>query len=287
MTIKNRQPMPMEAFFAIHFSGKSRSDLKSMLSHRLVYVNDEPVVRIDRQLQAGDVVTVRTGKVEPAFRHPKVRVVFEDDYLLVADKVEGLLAVATDGGKDDITAFSILADYLRQKNQRLFIVHRIDRDTSGLLMFAKSREMQATLQENWHETVTERVYIAVVEGVPDKDEDQIVSNLNENKAFKIYSTGNGKGQKAITSYRMIRKNDRYAMLSVELDTGRKNQIRVHMQDIGHPIIGDRKYGASASPIGRMGLHAQALAFVHPATKETLRFETHVPRKFNALFTKND
>jgi 23S rRNA pseudouridine1911/1915/1917 synthase len=182
-----------------------------------------------------------------------------------------------------------LADYQKENNprNRLFIVHRIDRETSGVMMFVKTREVQDALKDSWNESVIERVYIAVVEGTPDKAEDTVVSYLHEDRSFRVHSnqTDDGRGKEAVTHYRVIRQNDRYAMLKVELDTGRKNQIRVHMQDIGHPIVGDLKYGASSSPIGRIGLHAQVLAFVHPKTKEILRFETPIPRKFNALFDK--
>jgi 23S rRNA pseudouridine1911/1915/1917 synthase len=154
-------------------------------------------------------------------------------------------------------------------------------------MFAKSKEIQLKLQDNWHENVTERVYIAVVEGVPSKEEDTIVSYLHESKAFKVHSSyQEDEGKQAITHYRVMRKNEDYAMLKVELETGRKNQIRVHLQEIGHPIIGDKKYGASPSPIRRIGLHARVLAFVHPITHEVMRFETPIPKKFNALFVES-
>jgi 23S rRNA pseudouridine1911/1915/1917 synthase len=284
--LRVKEPVELMAFLGVHFNGKSRNDLKAMLSRKQVCVNGAPVSRFNHPLLAGDSVTINSSKVVYELKHPKVKLVFEDEYLLVIEKTEGLLTVATDERKDETTAFSILSNYLKKKDlrNRLFIVHRIDRETSGLLMFAKSKEIQLALQENWHTNVTERVYTAVVEGIPNKEEDTIVSFLHESKALKMHSgrMDNG-GQKAVTHYRVMRKNDQYAMLKVVLDTGRKNQIRVHMQDIGHPIIGDKKYGAAPSPIGRIGLHARVLAFIHPVTKETLRFETPIPRKFNALF----
>jgi 23S rRNA pseudouridine1911/1915/1917 synthase len=282
-----KEPQTLTAFFGIHFSGKSRTDLKSMLARKQVWVNDKPALRLDHPLAADDTVTIRKDKPEFTLEHPKARIVFEDGHLVVIEKVEGLLSVATDGRKDETTAFSILSEYLRLKNQHPFIVHRIDRETSGLLMFAKSREMQLALQENWHEIVSERTYIAVVEGVPEKEADTITSYLHENRALQIYSSQKPRDgrQKAVTHYRVICKNAQYAMLKVELETGKKNQIRVHLQEIGHPIVGDKKYGATSSPIGRMGLHAQVLEFIHPATQETLRFETPIPWKFKALFEK--
>jgi 23S rRNA pseudouridine1911/1915/1917 synthase len=280
-----REPMELMTFLSIHFNGKSRTAFKSMLSQKQIRVNGKSVSQYDHLLQPNDSVTIHTEKHE--FRHPKMKLVFEDDFLIVIDKSEGLLAVATDERKDELTAFSILSNYLKKKDTRnhLFVVHRIDRETSGLLMFAKSKEIQLDLQNNWHENVIERFYIAVVEGIPDKQEDTLVSYLRESKAFKVHSESTeDRGKKAITHYRLIRKNDDYSMLKVELETGRKNQIRVHMQEIGHPIIGDKKYGASTSPIGRMGLHACVLSFVHPVSHRVMRFETPIPKKFNALFS---
>jgi len=284
LTVK--EPMELMNFLALHFKGKSRSGLKSMLSQKQICVNGKLVTLFNHPLQIGDSITVNSGKINYELKHPKVKIVFEDDYLIVIEKSEGLLAVATDDKKQETTAFSILSNYLKKKDprNRLFIVHRIDRETSGLLMFAKSKEVQLALQDNWHENVTERVYVALVEGVPAKSEDTIVTYLRESKAFKIHSSRtNTEGQEAVTHYRILRKTEGYALLKVELETGRKNQIRVHMQEIGHPIVGDKKYGATVSPIGRIGLHARTLAFVHPVTKETWRFETPIPRKFMALF----
>ncbi|GHU13424.1 pseudouridine synthase [Betaproteobacteria bacterium] len=288
-SLKVKEPIELMAFLGIHFNGKSRTALKSLLSHKQVRVNGKVVSLFNHLLQEGDSVTIDTSGGKNELKHSKLKVVFEDDVLIVIEKAEGLLAVATDERKEEVTAFSILYEYLKNidPRNRLFIVHRIDRETSGLIMFAKSKEIQLSLQENWHENVTERVYIAIVEGVPDKKEDTIVSYLRESKALKIHS-GNreDEGKKAITHYKVIRKSDAYAMLKVELETGRKNQIRVHMQEIGHPIIGDKKYGADPSPIGRIGLHARVLAFVHPVTHEVMRFETPIPKKFNALFADN-
>ncbi|GHT21932.1 pseudouridine synthase [Bacteroidia bacterium] len=284
-----KESQTLTAFFALHFKGKSRSDIKSLLAHKQLLVNDQPVSRLEHPLTEGDIVIIRKDKPEFTLEHPKARIVFEDGHLVVIEKVEGLLSVATDGRKDETTAFSILSEYLRLKNQHPFIVHRIDRETSGLLMFAKNREMQLALQDNWHEIVSERTYIAVVEGVPEKEADTITSYLHENRALQIYSSQKARDgrQKAVTRYRVICKNERYAMLRVELETGKKNQIRVHLQEIGHPIVGDKKYGATSSPIGRMGLHAQVLEFVHPATKETLRFETPIPWKFRQMIERRN
>jgi len=164
-------------------------------------------------------------------------------------------------------------------------LHRLDRDTSGVMMFAKSEKIQQLLQNAWKEAVLERSYIAVVEGLVTKEEGTITSWLTESKAFIMYSsrTPNG-GQKAVTHYQVLKKNKNYSLLEVKLETGRKNQIRVHMKDIGHSIIGDKKYGATKHPIGRLGLHARVLAFTHPVTGEEVRYETDIPKVFLSLFS---
>ncbi|MCO5388226.1 MAG: RNA pseudouridine synthase [Desulfosporosinus sp.] len=163
-------------------------------------------------------------------------------------------------------------------------MHRLDRETSGVMMFAKSEKVQQLLQKAWKEAVLERTYVVVVEGMVTKEEGTITSWLTESKAFIMYSSRTpNDGQKAITHYRVLKKNKHYSLLEVELETGRKNQIRVHMKDIGHSVIGDKKYGATKHPIGRIGLHARVLAFKHPITGEVVRYETDIPKEFLNLF----
>ncbi|MDR3047308.1 MAG: RluA family pseudouridine synthase [Bacteroidales bacterium] len=286
-SLRVKKPMELMDFLKIHFNGKSNTALKALLSRKQVWVNGKNISQHNFLLHTEDQVVINVAVGIYEFHHSKVKIVFEDEFILVIEKTEGLLTVATDGRRDELTAYSILYDYLQQTapHRRLHIVHRIDRDTSGLLLFAKNKETQLALQDHWHDNVIERTYVAVVEGVPDKEEDTIVSYLRESKAFKIHSGHKAReGKKAITHYQMIGKNDQFAMLKVELETGKKNQIRVHLQDIGHPIVGDRKYGATSSPIGRLGLHAQVLSFVHPVTREEMHFETPIPKKFCDLFS---
>lgn len=281
-----KEPVELMDFLLIHFKGKSRNAIKSILTHKQVSVNGKAVTQYNFPLKPEDEVSITKGKVIEEFKHPKIKVVYEDDCLMVIDKAAGLLTVSTNSGKKEQTAFNILLNYQKIKDPQnhLYVVHRIDRETSGLLMFAKNKKTQLNLQDNWHKNVTERVYIAVVEGVPEKDEDTIVSYFYESKALKVHSNKNDKdGQKAVTHYKIIRSNGNYSMLKFELETGRKNQIRVHAHDIGHPIVGDKKYGNDSSPIGRMCLHASVLAFIHPETGEEMRFESKIPAKFNYLF----
>lgn len=284
LTVK--EPAELMSFLLAKMGGMSRSSVKSMLSHRQVMVNNKITTQFNLELKSNDVVVVNSNRGNIELSHPKLRIIFEDQYLIVVDKKEGLLAVATEKD-EEVTAFQILKRHVKKSHpqNRIYVVHRIDRETSGIIMFAKTKEVQLILQENWHRIVTRRIYVALVEGKMEKTQDTIVSWFTEHqKSLKIHSSNvdNG-GQEAITHYRTVKSNDKYSLLEIELETGRKNQIRVHMQDIGHPIVGDKKYGAEASVIGRMGLHARVLAFYHPITTEVVSFETPVPRDFLKLF----
>ena len=284
--LKVAEPIELMTFLLAKMGGMSRNSVKSLLAHRQVMVNDKVTTQFNLPLQPGDIVTVNSGRGNVELSHPKLRIIFEDAYLIVVEKKEGLLTVST-GNPDETTAFSILKNHVKKSSpqNRIYVVHRLDRETSGVIMFAKNKDVQLTLQENWHRIVTRRIYVALVEGKVEKEQDTIVTWLSENeKSLKIHSsnTDNG-GQQAITHYRCVKSNDNYSLLEIELETGRKNQIRVHMQGIGHPIVGDKKYGAGVSPINRLGLHARLLAFYHPVTTEVISFETQVPRNFLNIF----
>jgi 23S rRNA pseudouridine1911/1915/1917 synthase len=285
-TLRVNEPAELMQFLLAKMGGMSRNSVKSLLSHRQVMVNGKVTTLFNTALKAGDTVLISSARGNIELTHPKLKVIFEDQYLIVVEKKEGLLTVTT-GKSDETTAFSILKNYVKKASpqNRIYVVHRLDRETSGVIMFAKTREIQLALQENWHRVITRRVYVALVEGKVEKPEDTIVTWLTENeKSLKIHSSkvDNG-GQQAVTHYRTIKSNDKFSLLEVELETGRKNQIRVHMQDIGHPIVGDKKYGSEVSPIGRVGLHARVLAFIHPMSLENVTFETHVPKTFTSVF----
>ena len=284
--LRVNEPAELMQFLLAKMGGMSRNSVKSLLSHRQVMVNGKVTTLFNTALKAGDTVLISNARGNIELTHPKLKVIFEDQYLIVVEKKEGLLTVTT-GKSDETTAFSILKNYVKKASpqNRIYVVHRLDRETSGVIMFAKTREIQLALQENWHRVITRRVYVALVEGKVEKPEDTIVTWLTENeKSLKIHSSkvDNG-GQQAVTHYRTIKSNDKFSLLEVELETGRKNQIRVHMQDIGHPIVGDKKYGSEVSPIGRVGLHARVLAFIHPMSLENVTFETHVPKTFTSVF----
>lgn len=264
-------------------SEQSKSSVKALLSHGQILVNGKVTSQFDTALMPGDEVTIsyERGKVE--FNNPLLNIVWEDEDLIVINKREGLLSVSSARVKER-TAYHLLSDYVKKSDpkNKIFILHRLDRETSGLMMFAKNQWVQKELQSNWNAMITQRSYVAVVEGRPEKETDLIVSNLVENAQMQVYVTTEGDGKEAITRYRLLNSNGSYSLLELDLETGRKNQIRAQMQSIGHSIAGDYKYGAETDPTGRLMLHARRLFFIHPATGEEMRFETRIPDKFSSL-----
>ena len=260
---------------------RKRTAIKNLLSHNQIAVNGIPTTQFDMALKAGDEVKANLTREFRVFYNRRLKLVYEDDDIIVVNKGYGLLSMGTDKIKEG-TAYSILREYLKWQDPRnkLFIVHRLDRDTSGLMVFAKSQEAKDKLQHNWNNMVIARKYLAVVEGRPESEEGEVRSYLAENSRFEVYSTDKPEeGQLAVTRYRTLRSRNGYSLMEVSLDTGRKNQIRVHMKDLGHPIAGDRRYGAKSSPIHRMALHAQTLRFIHPMTRKDMNFSTPVPASF--------
>lgn len=276
--------MELMKFLMEKMPENSRNSIKSMLTHKRVLVDDEVVSQYNYLLKAGQTVSI--GKAKISKQDLKgVTILYEDKDIIVIEKAKGLLSVATAKEKDN-TAYSILKKYLKEKDPKnmIFVVHRLDRDTSGVMLFAKTAKAQDILQTNWNDMVKERTYVAVVEGTMEKDSDTITSYLAENKAYITYSTDNKEeGKKAISTYKVLKKNKRYSMVEVNIETGRKNQIRVHMQELGHSVIGDKKYGATTNPIKRLGLHAHSIVFTHPITKEVFSFTSEIPNEFNTLF----
>lgn len=278
-------PTDLMTFLIQQLPAQGRNNIKSLLSHRQVLVDGHPITRHDHPLQVGQEVTINWSLIRDKSHSPGLKIVFEDEAIIVIDKPAGLLSIASDQEKLS-TAYRQVTDHVRvdDPDNRIFIVHRLDRETSGLMLFAKNEVIKHQLQDNWPTAVVDRAYIAVVEGRLDKSEGTIRSWLRETKTKLVYSSFTpGDGTEAITDYRVLQTCKNFTMVEVRLETGRKNQIRVHMKDILHPIIGDKKYGSGAGPIGRLGLHAHILAFHHPVTKEILHFETEVPHKFSQLF----
>lgn len=276
----------LQQFLAEKFAGKSRSALKSMLAHRRVSVNGKITTAYDYRLRAGDEVSINRGRVAAELRHPMLRIVFEDQWIIVIDKRNGLLSMGTDRQRDK-TAYSILSQHvkLEDPSNRIFIVHRLDRETSGLMIFAKSEEVKRRLQENWQRTVIDRKYVAVVDGVMPSEEGEIDAPLAENRNRKMFvsrTPDEDNAVDAVTHYRVLRSHEGRSLVELSLDTGRKNQIRAHLEYVGCPVAGDKKYSSRSTDAGRVCLHAYKLALYHPITNEKLFFSTSIPKLFDNL-----
>ncbi|MBE6312843.1 MAG: RluA family pseudouridine synthase [Bacteroidales bacterium] len=278
-----KQEEELMPFLMRMMSGISRNKLKSILSNKLVQVDGKVCSQYNYLLREGMSVAVSKQSPLRNFHNPYVRIVFEDKYLIVVEKREGILTNGPAVAKE--TVQTVLNRYFRQSNQRCsaHVVHRLDRETSGLLVFAKDKKTELIFEEDWKGYVTDRRYVAVVSGVLENPQGTVRSWLKDNKAYVTYSspTDNG-GKLAITHYKTLRHTDDFSLVELKLDTGRKNQIRVHMQDLGHPVVGDPKYGGVPSAMNRMALHAYRLCFTHPVTHEELKFETDMPSSFHKL-----
>ena len=275
-------------FLIEQLKGKSRTTVKALLAHRQVAVENHIITQFDYPVMVGQKVTITMGKMPEEIKYRGLRILYEDPYLIVIEKDAGMLSIATAKEKL-LTTYSILSGHVKREdpNNRIFVVHRLDRDTSGIMMFAKSEEIQSIMQRAWQEAVIERTYVAVVEGVVEKDEGTIRSFLKENKALVMYSTKvPGEGDEAITHYKVLKRHPELTLVEVKLETGRKNQIRVHMKDLGHPVVGDKKYGSKLNLIGRTCLHARVLAFIHPVNGTEVRYETPVPGPFVSVFAQH-
>jgi 23S rRNA pseudouridine1911/1915/1917 synthase len=260
-------PSTLMPFLLHNLKNKNRDNVKSLLRNRQVLINDQIVTRFNHELHPSDKIVIKSERTTGGRLSRNLRIVYEDEHIIVIDKNAGLLSMASDNEKY-LTAYNILSNYVKvqKPSNRIFIVHRLDRDTSGLMMFARSEKVQSMLQHDWKRNVTARTYVALVEGEVTEPEGVIKSYIYESKALVMHSTRNpGKGDLAITGFRRIKSTKNYSLLEVTLQTGKKNQIRLHMQEMGHSIVGDKKYGATSSPIGRLGLHANILAFIHPVT----------------------
>ena len=258
--------------------GISRNSVKNLLTRRQVMVNGQSVTRHDHALKPGDTVEI----LAPGAKAPVFPILYEDNDIIVIDKPAGLLCVATEKEKNK-TAYHLVSEYLKGKGQRVFIVHRLDKDTSGVLMFAKSEKVKRAYQDNWDTLVKQRTYLALVEGTPKESEGTVHSYLKETDTHLVYSVDRpgGSAKEAITHYRLLARKAALSLLEVELETGRKNQIRVHMKDLGHPVTGDKKYGATANNLGRLGLHAHIISVTDPFTKKLMTFTAPAPKGFRA------
>lgn len=285
--LKVKEAMELMAFLEFHLQGKSKNNLKSLLTHGQITIDSQVVSQYNHQLEIGQEVIINWNKDRDVKKMTGVSIIFEDEHLIIVNKEEGVLSVST-GGRNENTAYNKLKDYVKSNDpkNKIFIVHRLDKNTSGIMMFAKTAEAQQLLQSDWKKYITARKYSVLVEGRVKEDKGTITTWLKENAAFVVYSSkiDNG-GKKAITNYELVKKSNTYSLLEASLETGRKNQIRVHMKDLMHPIVGDKKYGATGNPIKRLGLHARVLEFTHPITEKEYKFETKVPNAFDRVFKR--
>lgn len=265
--------------------GESRSKVKATLQGRGIKVNGKCVTQFDFLLKPGMKVAVsQTKRNQAAFKSRYVKIVYEDRWIVVVEKNVGILSMAA--GHSTLNVKSVLDDYFHKSRQkcRAHVVHRLDRDTSGLMVYAKDMETEQILEHNWHDIVYDRRYVAVVSGEMEQDNGTIANWLKDNKAYVTYSSpvDNG-GKYAVTHFFTLDRTTDYSLVEYKLETGRKNQIRVHSADMGHPVCGDVKYGDGNDPLHRLCLHAFLLCFNHPVTHERMEFETPIPTQFRQLF----
>lgn len=259
------------------FSNLSKNSVKSLLHNEKVFVNGNMTTKYNYELNVGDVVEIREKVAK------NIDIIYEDKDIIVINKPSGLLTVATEKEKNK-TAYHLVMEYLKKKNKnnRIFIIHRLDKDTSGIIMFAKNERAKHLYQDNWNDIVKKRCYYAVIDGKMENKEGTIKSYLKENGNM-VYSVKERSGKLAITEYKVLKERKNISLLDINLKTGRKNQIRVHMKENKTPILGDLKYGEKSKLINRLALHAYKLELVNPVTKKLLTFEINMPNEFKMLF----
>lgn len=257
----------------------AKNKIKTYIKLGFIYLNDKPVTKLPQKVVKGDKITIDQSIVPTI----NLDIIYEDDNYLVINKEAGLLTISTSNQNKafEDTLYKRVREYLNNKKEYAFIVNRIDKETSGLVMFAKNEKLKESLQTNWNNIVKKRGYIAIVAGKITKS-GRIDNYLYEDKLTFTHSTKTG-GKRAITNYNPIKVTDKYTMLDVNIETGRKNQIRVHMTEINHPIIGDKKYYSKTNPLKRLGLHHYELSLIDPLTKKQVTFTSPVPKEFYDLF----
>ncbi|WP_077196712.1 RluA family pseudouridine synthase [Prevotella ihumii] len=265
---------------------QSKSKIKATLQNRGIKVNKRMVTQYDFALKPGDKIAISTSKKNDKFQSRHLKLVYEDRYIVVVEKNPGILSMAA--GHSSLNVKTILDDYFKKTRQKCnaHVVHRLDRDTSGLMIYAKDMQTEQILERNWHNIVYDRRYVAVLSGQLEEEQGTIANWLKDNKAYVTYSSpvDNG-GKYAVTHFCLLDRNDTHSLVEFKLETGRKNQIRVHSADMSHPVCGDIKYGNGDDPLHRLCLHAYVLCFYHPITHQPMEFDTPIPMNFRKLFSK--
>lgn len=288
--IKVKAPAELLQFLEANQVRKSRNAIKSLLAHKQINVNGKLVTQFNLELKAGDVVRIMRFNQEKKRNKLKgLTIEYEDDHLIVINKEPGFLSVSTDKEKAR-TVYNILTEHVKKKKKpgRIFVLHRLDREVSGLMIFAKNEDIQAQYQKNWDRLVPLYTYVAIVEGVPEPRTGTITSWLTEDKNYvmRASETNNG-GLESTTHYKVLKSNGQYSLLSYKLETRRKNQIRAQMKQIGHSVVGDKKYGAPDNPIKRIALHAQDMLLIHPVSGQKLEFNSPIPKAMMQLVNRKE
>lgn len=263
-------------FLRKELSHKSKNNIKTLLSKGLIQVDNEIITKHNYPLKKGQVITIK----KTTYNNIPLDIIYEDNNIIVVNKPTNLLTISTDKEKER-TLYREVSNYLKPQKQKVFIIHRLDKDTSGVIMFAKNQTIQEKYQKDWNKTTITREYIAIVEGITKKKE-HLVSYLKQNKNLEVYISKNKDGLIAITDYEQIKHNNKYSLLKILISTGRRNQIRLQLKSINHPIIGDKKYQAKTNPLHRLGLHAHTLKVKDPITSKILTFTAPIPSEFNNL-----
>lgn len=262
---------------------QSKSSVKSMLGYGQISVNGQVTTRFDAPLEPKDVVGIsyERGKVE--FSHPQLKIVWEDESFILVNKKEGLLSVGN-AKERERTVVHLLSQYVKKTDTRnkIFVLHRLDRNTSGLMLFAKNKGMQDALKNGWNRLVTEQSYVAVVEGRPEKDTDLLTSTDLRELSDRVVVVSEEEGEDAVARYKVLRGNEEYTLLELRLESGRRNRLRDQLAEIGTPVAGDMRHGAQSSPGGRMMLHSRKFSFIHPETGTEMVFDTQIPHTFTSL-----
>jgi len=279
-----RERAPLMEFILKQMSGTSKNRVKDLLRGHAVTVDRKLATKYDQMLDLGQMVRVSRHKRSTELTSKFVKIIYEDKHVIVIEKSPGILSMASSHKQFCIK--TILDEYFKKRHFQCtaHVVHRLDRETSGLMVYAKTMEAKKVLTDNWHDVVFDRRYVAVLCGRVPEEGGTVHSWLKDNKAFFTYSSpeDNG-GKEAITYWRKLNENNDFTLAEFKLETGRKNQIRVHANDMGYPVAGDDKYGNGRNPFGRLALHAYRLNFYHPITGEPMKFETSFPTPFLNLF----
>lgn len=278
ITVKEKNELYI--FLKKNITGKSKNNIKSLLKNGCIFVNDKVITKYNFIVKENDIIEIKTTTKS---NNDNLNIIYEDNNIIVIDKPTKILTIANKKEKDN-TLYRMVSNYLKKQNKKVFIIHRLDYDTSGIIMFAKSEKIQKLYQNNWNKLAKLREYTAVVEGITDS-KGHIESYLKQTKTLLVYSSKSKNGYFAITDYEKLKNNSNFSLLKIHITTGRRNQIRCHMYDIGHPIIGDFRYKSKYNPINRLALHANKLIITDPITNNDFIFTSNTPKEFISLFKK--